>query len=76
MKFDVMSLVIMQKFSNTDLKQLLLGTGSRYLEETNDWGDKFWGVCDGEGLNNLGRILMAARQFYSLREAGVIKSLF
>lgn len=29
--------------------------------EGNTWGDKFWGVCDGEGENHLGKLLMEVR---------------
>lgn len=58
----VMEKVLLAKFShNKDLKEKLLGTESAYLEETNDWGDKYWGVCDGEGENTLGKLLMKVR---------------
>ena len=51
-----------QKFKNNDiLAKKLLDTGDSYLEETNTWGDKFWGVCRGIGENNLGNILMKVR---------------
>lgn len=39
----------------------LLATGTRYLEETNTWGDTYWGVCEGKGLNMLGKTLMQVR---------------
>lgn len=32
------------------------------LIEGNDWGDTFWGMVDGEGENNLGKILMRVRE--------------
>jgi len=32
------------------------------LEETNTWGDKYWGVCNGEGENQLGKLLMKIRE--------------
>ena len=58
-----------QKFSkNPDLREKLLLTGSKYLEETNNWGDKFWGVCDGFGFNNLGLILMDIRTQFWLEQ--------
>jgi ribA/ribD-fused uncharacterized protein len=54
--------VIWAKFSqNPDLAKALLATGDRHLEETNWWGDKFWGVFQGEGENKLGQILMETR---------------
>ena len=31
------------------------------LVEGNTWGDRFWGVCGGVGLNWLGRLLMQVR---------------
>lgn len=46
---------------NTYLRILLDKTGSKYLEETNDWGDRFYGVCDGVGSNKLGILLMRIR---------------
>ena len=31
------------------------------IVEDNDWGDRFWGICNCEGQNNLGKILMEIR---------------
>ena len=54
--------VVWAKFSqNRDLAAKLLATGDRRLEETNWWGDKIWGVYQGEGQNLLGKLLMDAR---------------
>jgi ribA/ribD-fused uncharacterized protein len=50
------------KFRVPYLKELLLATGDKYLEETNNWSDTFWGVCDGKGKNKLGHILMKIRK--------------
>jgi len=52
-----------QKYSekNEELMYMLVNTGAKYLEETNSWNDKFWGVCDGEGQNVLGIMLMVIR---------------
>lgn len=62
-KYDVMFAVIFDKFfRHEDLRIQLLETEDKYLEETNHWGDKYWGVCDGEGQNNLGKILMKVRE--------------
>ena len=49
------------KYSNEELKQKLLATQNLYLEETNTWGDTFWGVCNGKGYNMLGHLTMAIR---------------
>lgn len=60
-KFMVMYKVNNIKFENPELLAKLIATGNKYLEETNDWGDTIWGVCDGEGKNDLGNILNKIR---------------
>lgn len=65
-KIGVMREVIAQKFEDPDLRDFLLSTGEARLIEGNTWGDKFWGVCGGVGLNNLGLLLMERRS--QLRE--------
>jgi ribA/ribD-fused uncharacterized protein len=60
-RLDTMRDVLRAKFSRPELALLLLDTGDSYLQEGNCWGDTFWGVCDGQGENNLGRLLMALR---------------
>lgn len=60
-KVEIMRDLIEQKFARSDLRGLLLATGDKYLEETNTWGDTFWGVCNGRGFNGLGSILMYVR---------------
>lgn len=58
----VMEDLCRQKFTkHQDLKKKLLDTGDAYLEETNTWGDVFYGVCKGKGENHLGKILMKIR---------------
>lgn len=62
-KNSVMKDVVRQKFSDhQDLKEQLLATGDAYLEETNHWGDVYWGVCKDKGQNWLGKILMEVRE--------------
>jgi len=63
-KLRVMKDIIRAKFTqNADLRiMLVLGTRNTELIEGNTWGDKFWGVCDGEGENHHGRILMEIRK--------------
>jgi len=63
-KYNVMAILVLQKFlMNRELKEMLLATEDAYLEETNHWGDTWWGVNeDGEGKNNLGHILMGVRE--------------
>lgn len=61
-KLDIMYSIVKAKFSNPALAHLLEQTGDAILIEGNTWGDTFWGVCDGEGDNNLGKILMRIRE--------------
>ena len=62
-KDEVMMGVLFEKFKDPELAAKLLATGEAELEETNHWGDKYWGVDSetGEGRNKLGKILMVVR---------------
>ena len=61
-KLAVMEDLLRQKFATgTPLAQRLTATGDEQLVEGNTWGDRFWGVCRGEGHNHLGRLLMKVR---------------
>lgn len=60
-KIDVMRKLLASKFAHPDLADLLVATGDADLVEGNRWGDTFWGVCDGVGLNWLGVLLMERR---------------
>ena len=61
-KIQVMCDVVKTKFvQNPDLAKKLLDTGDEYLAEVNNWGDRFWGVCEGTGKNYLGIIIMQVR---------------
>lgn len=62
-KDNIMYEIVQAKFSQDyDLKQLLLSTGDKRLEETNNWGDTYWGVdLEKGGKNKLGEILMKVR---------------
>ena len=72
-KLDVMLWGVREKFKHTDLKDLLLSTGDEELVEGNTWNDTYWGICRGEGQNNLGKILMKVRM--ELRQQNVKPSL-
>lgn len=62
-KRDIMFAVLKKKFlGNTYLLNMLLSTGDAYLEEGNNWGDRYWGVCKGKGENILGTLLMKLRE--------------
>ena len=61
-KYQVMLDCVRDKFTrNPDLRAKLLATGDAYLEEGNTWGDRIWGVYQGQGTNWLGKILMQVR---------------
>lgn len=62
-KIGIMESLVLQKFqSYSDLGDQLLATGDRTIVEENDWNDTFWGVCDGQGSNHLGKILMRVQE--------------
>jgi ribA/ribD-fused uncharacterized protein len=57
-----MRYLLRQKFMpGTTLAKWLLDTGDKQLIEGNTWGDMYWGICKGVGLNRLGIILMEIR---------------
>lgn len=62
-----MSVILFDKFyRNPNLRQQLIKTDNKFLEETNHWGDQFWGVdIKKGGQNNLGKILMKIREFWN-----------
>lgn len=62
LRLRIMEELVLLKFqSSVELSERLLATGNCFLEETNTWGDRFWGVSDGKGENHLGQILMRVR---------------
>ena len=62
-KDSIMFSVVMAKFGGSQtLTDALLATGDEKLVEGNTWGDRYWGVCDGKGLNKLGGILERVRE--------------
>ena len=59
-KQGLMRMIVGEKFTqHPELSQKLIQTGNRPLQETNWWGDTFWGVSSktGVGQNILGKIL-------------------
>jgi ribA/ribD-fused uncharacterized protein len=60
-KLDIMRTLLEQKFACDPLRAALLDTGDAELIEGNWWGDIYWGVCNGVGSNNLGKLLMEVR---------------
>ena len=60
-KVEIMRQILEVKFSNNNLKELLINTGSDDLVEGNTHGDTFWGVVGTTGKNHLGNLLMEIR---------------
>jgi len=60
-KLDIMLWGLTEKFNEPELESLLLKTGNATLIEGNNWGDTYWGQCNGNGLNMLGKLLMEVR---------------
>ena len=46
-RVNIMRICLQEKFKDAHLLELLKATGSKYLREDNNWGDKFWGYCNG-----------------------------
>lgn len=63
LKEGFMLTVCFAKFmQNPELGEKLVATENKTLIEGNTWGDTEWGVCNGEGKNLLGNILMQVRE--------------
>lgn len=68
-KLRIMFDLVLDKFTRNDyLSWKLKNTGDLYIEESNWWGDKFWGTCNGFGENNLGKILMEVRDKINIKD--------
>lgn len=68
-KLSIMYDIVLDKFlRNPELAEKLIATGDKHLEETNWWGDTYWGVCKGVGENHLGEILMQVREKLNTEE--------
>lgn len=61
-KIEIMYEINIAKFTqNQDLNKKLIETKNARLIEGNNWNDTFWGVCNGIGRNELGKILERVR---------------
>lgn len=69
----VMRDIVFAKFYKYPLRTLLVNTGDEELVEGNSWGDTYWGVCNGQGENRLGKILMEVREYYKRVEDGIAR---
>lgn len=70
-KYEVMSQIVFDKYCRYKyLRELLLQTGDKFLEERNHWHDNIWGNCICQkcasivGKNMLGKITMKVREFW------------
>lgn len=59
-KVKVMREILELKFAIPEFEKKLLEIEGPIVED-NHWNDTFWGVCEGVGQNNLGKILMRIR---------------
>ena len=58
----IMYEICLAKFvQHKGLREALLSTKDEELIEGNTWNDTYWGVCNGKGLNILGKTLMRVR---------------
>jgi|SRR5665213_750705 len=60
-KLPLMRELVGAKFRDSVLRERFMATGDAILVEGNDWGDTFWGSCNGQGANHMGVILMDLR---------------
>lgn len=67
-KLQVMMDLLMWKFQAPEIQKKLLATGDTPLVEGNYWHDTYWGVCNGEGENWLGKLLEVVREIYASKE--------
>lgn len=61
-KIILMQDIIKEKFKNPILSEMLRATNDSFLVHENKFNDKFWGICNGEGKNWLGKILENTRR--------------
>ncbi|MES2328835.1 MAG: NADAR family protein [Bacteroidota bacterium] len=76
-KLQVMEELLFLKFGGREpfLTRALMATGDAELVEGNTWDDTFWGVWNGVGENNLGRLLMKVRKTLFEEKALIEKHL-
>ena len=58
---NIMYEILKVKFSDSKLKNLLLQTNQEPLNNNVNWEDTYWGICNDEGDNKLGKLLMKLR---------------
>jgi ribA/ribD-fused uncharacterized protein len=70
-KWLVMADCVLEKFTQEPYHSKLIATGDKPIQEGNTWGDTYWGVDleTGEGMNELGRIIMHIRKLLIKEQA-------
>jgi hypothetical protein len=66
MRDDIMKEILDVKFSDPELARKLasdqdIKRSGGVITEENEWGDRYWGVCNGVGRNRLGELLQEVR---------------
>ena len=62
----IMKKGVYEKFKqNATLRKKLINIEGEIKEE-NTWNDTFWGVCNGDGKNILGEILMSTKKYFTI----------
>lgn len=62
-KLNFMERIVRAKFNqHPELKEKLINLDCPTIVEDNNWGDTFWGVCNGKGENHLGKILTKLKE--------------
>lgn len=75
MRIDAMRYVLQQKFKNPQLMAQLQQIEG-HIQEDNYWNDTFWGVCNGVGENQLGKLLMEIRDMNSKPQYRIYTTYF
>lgn len=57
----MLSILYAKFMQHEDILHKLKATGEQQIIENNSWHDTFWGVCNGKGENQLGKLLMQLR---------------
>jgi hypothetical protein len=60
-KDQIMYELCKQKFNKEPFKSMLIKVTEPIIEE-NTWGDRYWGICNGTGLNKLGCIISKIKE--------------
>lgn len=62
-KLTIMEDLLRIKFSDKVLRQWLCQINEPIVED-NHWHDTYWGMCNGRGQNNLGKLIEKIKQEY------------